>query len=198
MMDQFNGSEKAIDDPYSEIPVLDLGPYLAGEKGALEDIGAKVRHIQETIGFGLSLTRGVLEKLERTYTQLKRFFALPDDEKLRYRINELSVGYVPSKSTKYVTSIINENTKKDLNETLITALERKGDHPLIRKEHVLWDQTSRRDWRDFVKPLSIISRISWLWAENFYQFCGRLDHPKFLMTCLRIQSCGLETHIIQR
>ena len=133
MMDQFNESEKAIDDPYSEIPVLDLGPYLAGEKGALEDIGAKVRHIQETIGFWAVINHGVSwEKLERTYAQLKRFFALSDDEKLRYRINELSVGYVPSKSTKYVTSIINENTKKDLNETLITALERDGDHPLIQ------------------------------------------------------------------
>ena len=132
-MDQFNESEKVIEDPYSEIPVLDLGPYLAGEAGALEDIGAKVRHIQETIGFWAVINHGVSwEKLGRTYAQLKRFFALSDDEKLRYRINELSVGYVPSKSTKYVTSIINENTKKDLNETLITALERDGDHPLIQ------------------------------------------------------------------
>jgi len=132
-MDQFRKSEEVIEDPYSEIPVLDLGPYLAGEKGALEDIGAKVRHIQETIGFWAVINHGVSwEKLGRTYAQLKRFFALSDDEKLRYRINELSVGYVPSKSTKYVTSIINENTKKDLNETLITALERDGDHPLIQ------------------------------------------------------------------
>ena len=132
-MDQFRKSEAVIEDPFSEIPVLDLGPYLAGEKGALEDIGARVRDIQETIGFWAVINHGVSwEKLERTYTQLKRFFALPDDEKLRYRINELSVGYVPSKSTKYVTSIINENTKKDLNETLITALERDGDHPLIQ------------------------------------------------------------------
>ena len=73
-MDQINELEKAIDDPYSEIPVLDLGPYLAGEKGALEDIGAKVRHIQETIGFWAVINHGVSwEKLERTYAQLKRF-----------------------------------------------------------------------------------------------------------------------------
>ncbi len=132
-MNQFTEVEKATGDAYSEIPVLDLGPYLAGEAGALEDIGAKVRHIQETIGFWAVINHGVSwEKLERTYAQLKRFFALSEDEKLRYRINELSIGYVPSKSTKYVTSIVNENTKKDLNETLITALERDSDHPLIQ------------------------------------------------------------------
>ncbi|MGI9570249.1 MAG: isopenicillin N synthase family dioxygenase, partial [Desulfobulbia bacterium] len=41
-------------------------------------------------------------------------------------------GYMPPKSTVYVTSKINENTKKDLNETLILALEREPDHPLIK------------------------------------------------------------------
>ncbi len=57
---------------------------------------------------------------------------LPVEEKMKYKINHLSVGYVPAKSTKYITSIINENTKKDLNETLITALDRPDDHPLIQ------------------------------------------------------------------
>ena len=119
-------------ETYTEIPVLDLGPYMAGEKGALEDIGFKVRDIQETIGFWAVTNHGVSWNiLENTYEQLKRFFALSQEEKLQYRINELSVGFVPPKSTKYITSIINENTKKDLNETLITALERPSDHPLI-------------------------------------------------------------------
>ena len=118
---------------YTEIPVLDLGPYMAGENGALEELGVQVRNIQETIGFWAVINHGVAwKKLEEAYKQLKQFFALPDDEKRRYLINELSIGYVPPKSTKYITSIINENTKKDLNETLITALERPPDHPLIK------------------------------------------------------------------
>lgn len=118
---------------YTEIPVLDLEPYMAGENGALEELGLQVRNIQETIGFWAVINHGVAWKtLEETYKQLKQFFALPDAEKRRYLINELSIGYVPAKSTKYITSIINENTKKDLNETLITALERPPDHPLIK------------------------------------------------------------------
>ena len=46
-------------ETYTEIPVLDLGPYMAGEKGALEDIGFKVRDIQETIGFWAVTNHGV-------------------------------------------------------------------------------------------------------------------------------------------
>ncbi len=132
-MSQADNAQAEVEDAYSEIPVLDLGPYLAGEEGTLEELGEKVRHIQETIGFWAVINHGVSwEKLERVYAQLKRFFALSDEEKLKYRINELSVGYVPPKSTKYVSSIINENTKKDLNETLITALDRPENHPLIK------------------------------------------------------------------
>ena len=120
---------------YSEIPVLDMGPYLAGKPGALEELAAKVRHIQENIGFLVMTNHGFpQEVLDAAYGKLKEFFALPLDEKLKYRINELSVGYIPPKSTIYVTSKFNENTKKDLNETLVLALEREPDHPLIQAE----------------------------------------------------------------
>lgn len=117
----------------SEIPVLDLGPYLKGETGALEELGAKVRHIQQTIGFWAVINHGVnWQLLENAYAQLTQFFALSDEEKNSYRINDLSLGYVPPKSTTYVTSVINENTKKDLNETLILALDRPDDHPMVK------------------------------------------------------------------
>jgi isopenicillin N synthase-like dioxygenase len=70
--------------------------------------------------------------LQAAYGKLKEFFDLPMEQKLNYRINELSLGYVPPKSTVYVSSKINKNTKKDLNETLILALERDADHPLVK------------------------------------------------------------------
>ena len=68
---------------YTEIPVLDLGPYMAGENGALEELGVQVRNIQETIGFWAVINHGVAwKKLEETYKQLKQFFALSDNEKI--------------------------------------------------------------------------------------------------------------------
>ena len=34
-----------------EIPIIDLGPYLAGEEGAREDAAKALRHAFEHIGF---------------------------------------------------------------------------------------------------------------------------------------------------
>ena len=118
---------------YTEIPELDMGPYLAGEKGAREKLAAKLRHIQENIGFMVAVNHGFpWELLEQTVEKLKLFFAKPAEEKLNYKINELSLGYIPPKSTVYVSSVINKNTKLDLNETLNLALERPADHPSIK------------------------------------------------------------------
>ena len=33
------------------LPLIDLGPYFAGEPGALESTAAQLRHICETVGF---------------------------------------------------------------------------------------------------------------------------------------------------
>ena len=41
------GGEKKTE----EIPVLDLGPYVAGEKGAAERLAVELRYAQENIGF---------------------------------------------------------------------------------------------------------------------------------------------------
>jgi len=37
--------------PAAAIPVIDLGPYLAGEPGALDRAAAKLRHALTEIGF---------------------------------------------------------------------------------------------------------------------------------------------------
>lgn len=122
-----------VSDHVSKIPVLDLGPYLSGKEGELERLGEQVRNIQQTIGFWAVINHGVeWNLLENAYAHLARFFALSDTQKNQYRINDLSLGYIPPKSTTYVTSVINENTKKDLNETLILALDRPDDHPLVQ------------------------------------------------------------------
>jgi isopenicillin N synthase-like dioxygenase len=42
-----------------EIPVLDLGPYFAGEAGAREKLVSELRHAQEHIGFYYIVNHGV-------------------------------------------------------------------------------------------------------------------------------------------
>jgi hypothetical protein len=42
-----------------EIPVLDIGPYLAGEAGALERVGAEMRYALENIDFYFVVNYGI-------------------------------------------------------------------------------------------------------------------------------------------
>jgi len=116
------------------IPTLDLGPYLAGSTGARESLALELRRVQENIGFYVVVNHGVPQApIERGYAALREFFALPLEEKLKLKIDERSVGYVPIRSTVYVTSKINKNTKKDLNETITIARERPADDPDIQQ-----------------------------------------------------------------
>ena len=115
------------------IPTLDLGPYLAGSTQARDALAGELRRIQEDIGFYVVINHGVPRApIERAYEALRAFFALPLEEKLKLKINRNSVGYVPVRSTVYVSSIINRNTKKDLNETITIARERAPDDPDIQ------------------------------------------------------------------
>ena len=117
---------------YERIPVLDMGPYLAGAPGAREQLAAEVRHVQENIGFYIVINNGVdFARLDAAYGAFRKFFALPLEEKLTFTIDDTSLGYVPIRSTVYVTSVINKNTKKDLNETLTMAWDRPAYHPAV-------------------------------------------------------------------
>jgi len=117
---------------YERIPILDMGPYLAGVSGAREQLASEIQHVQENIGFSIFINHGVdVDLLDGAYAAFKKFFALPLEEKLKFTIDDTSLGYMPIRSTVYVTSVINKNTKKDLNETLTMARERPDDHPAV-------------------------------------------------------------------
>ena len=119
---------------YDRVPVLDMGPYLADEPGARERLAAEIRHVQENIGFYVVINNGVdFSRLEVAYDALKKFFALPVEKKQNFAVDDTSLGYRPIRSTMYVSSVINKNTKKDLNETLILARERPPDHPAVKQ-----------------------------------------------------------------
>jgi len=110
-----------------EIPILDIGPYLAEEDGALERLAHELRYAQENVGFLFIINHGVpRELIKRAHANLVRFFDLPDDVKCAMP------NYVPPKSTIYVSSTVNENTKPDLNEMLRIVRERPADHPAIK------------------------------------------------------------------
>lgn len=119
--------KRPADDAGTAIPVLDLGPYLAGEAGALERLAGELRHAAEEVGFYIAVNHRVPAALiDRAHENLRRFFALPDEEKRRHK------NYLPPGSTIYVSSTVNDNTQPDLNEMLRIVRERPADHPAIK------------------------------------------------------------------
>ena len=120
--------------PKDEIPIIDVGPYMAGHSGAAEEAAELLRWVQEEIGFYYLVNHGVDEELiQAALGQLKAFYDLPMEEKLKLKVDERSTGYVPIKSTVYVTSDVADNTRKDLNEDISIVRERPANHPGIQE-----------------------------------------------------------------
>src|SRR5262247_1880619 len=78
------------------IPVLDVAPYLSGEVGALERLGAELRWAFEKVGFYYLRGHSIPPSLiDATFAQAARFHALPMKEKLAIAVNADNVGYLP-------------------------------------------------------------------------------------------------------
>src|SRR5215813_10948104 len=71
------------------IPVIDLGPYLADQPGALDHAAAELRHALTEIGFYSIVNHGVPSALiHEVYRQVARFHARPLDEKLKIKLDK--------------------------------------------------------------------------------------------------------------
>jgi isopenicillin N synthase-like dioxygenase len=80
----------------TRIAVIDLGPYLAGEPGALERTGAELGAAAEELGFYFVANHGVPQALiDRVFEQADRFHSLPEERKLEVRVQKKVVGYLP-------------------------------------------------------------------------------------------------------
>jgi isopenicillin N synthase-like dioxygenase len=98
------------------IPVLDLGDYLAGKPGALEKLGAQLRHAQENIGFFYIANHGVPQAvIDRMNAATAAFHALPMERKLAVKIDEDQTGYIPMGGS-VLNSDLKRNNKPDQSE----------------------------------------------------------------------------------
>ena len=112
------------------IPVIDLGPYLAGQPGALDRAAKELRHALTEIGFYFIVNHGVpAAKIAATFEQVKRFHALPVERKLALKIDPNSTGYLPMRGNTLRTSTVQAGTKPNLNEAFFVKREMPADHP---------------------------------------------------------------------
>jgi isopenicillin N synthase-like dioxygenase len=112
------------------IPVIDLGPYLAGATGAQDRAAEQLRFALTEIGFYSIVNHGVPASLVREiYRQVARFHAQPLDEKLKIRLDKHNVGYLPMQGDTLRTSVVETVTKPNMSEALCVARDLPADHP---------------------------------------------------------------------
>lgn len=139
VMNLFRANSPAnMDRALETIPVIDFGPYLQGVDGTLEDLAAKVRVACEEVGFFYLTGHGVPESLvEDTFDAARQFHALPLDEKLRLRLDQYNVGYLPMNASTQRHSTVHKATRPNENESFFVIHDRPADHPDVVSEKPL-------------------------------------------------------------
>ena len=134
-MSESNGANKDIRDaemPSRPLPVMDLGPFFAGEAGALEQLAAEWRAACESLGFMCLVNHGFPDaEIERMEAEVRRFHALPEEEKLMIKVDQHQRGYVPSKATIQMHSKYQDKIKPASVECLVLATDYADDDPNV-------------------------------------------------------------------
>ena len=116
--------------PRRALPVIDLGPYLKGEVGALEQLSHEWRDVCEKLGFLCVINHGIPDELIAEMEAATRaFHALDDEEKLKIKVTDHQRGYIPSRATILKHSSYQTHTKLDTVECMVVATDYPKDHP---------------------------------------------------------------------
>lgn len=121
----------------TRIPVIDLGPYLAGEAGALARTAAELGEASETIGFYFIGNHGVPQSLiDRVFGEAARFHELPLERKLAVQCRDNVVGYLPL-SHQTQRGAYAKGKHPDLSASYYIKRDYPADHP---------DRVAQRPW----------------------------------------------------
>jgi isopenicillin N synthase-like dioxygenase len=142
---------KDFDAAAAIIPVVDYGPYFAGEPGALQRLAQDVHHACENIGFFYALNHGVPQDIiDRGFAASRHFHALPLADKLRLRLNQNNIGYMPMNASVQAASTVHKATKPNQNESFFISHDRAANHPDVLAGTPL---RGRNQWPDGLPEL---------------------------------------------
>lgn len=115
-----------------EIPVLDVGAYVAGDDAAMEQLAADLRFVQENVGFYCIVNHGVsFELIEDAHEQVRALFDLSDEEKADARANYHHQGWWPSRSIVLRWNEMEQERKTASVEGWIFFRERAANDPEV-------------------------------------------------------------------
>jgi isopenicillin N synthase-like dioxygenase len=135
----------------AQIPVIDFGLALTGEPDALRNLAAAVRHACENVGFFYALNHGVPEALiDRAFAASRQFHALPLSAKLKLRLDENNIGYLPINTSVQGASTVHKATRPNQNERFFVSHDRGPEHPDVLTGKPL---RGRNQWPDGLPEL---------------------------------------------
>lgn len=115
---------------FSAIPILDVSGLRSGDAASARQVTDTLRGYLETVGFVYVAGHGIPEdRVQAVREASRRFFALPEDEKLKIRIDRNFRGYLPIASSTIVTSSVAQVSKPNQSESLMLMHEVAADAP---------------------------------------------------------------------
>ena len=121
-----------------KIPVIDLGPYLAGDPAATDATARALGGACETIGFFFVRNHGVDQQvIDRALRECERFHSLPLERKLAVKAVGKIVGYLPLGGQTQRTSVHGKSVVPDRSASFYIRQEFPPDHP---------DRVARKPW----------------------------------------------------
>ena len=114
----------------TDVPVIDLGPFLAGDVAAKRRTAEQLREASEGLGFYFIANHGIQQALiDRTFAEAERFHALPLDEKLPLRVGKSPTGYLPLGGQTQATSVYGKSVHPDRSTSFYIQHEFAPNHP---------------------------------------------------------------------
>jgi isopenicillin N synthase-like dioxygenase len=120
---------KSVEEATGSIPVIDFASAFRGEAGGLDAAVAKVRHACEHVGFFYMAGHGVPQPvIDAAFQAAREFHAMPLEDKMRLKINENNIGYLPVNQSMQRASTVHRNTRPNYNESFFISHDRRADH----------------------------------------------------------------------
>jgi isopenicillin N synthase-like dioxygenase len=108
-----------------QIPVVDLAPFMAGTRAGKDQVAKDIRSAAEDNGFLYIKNHGVpQEAINAAFAASKRFFTIPEADKLAIKINKWHRGYLP-----FNNAVAGEGLKPNLSESFLVGGYLPADDP---------------------------------------------------------------------
>ena len=132
MSDTIQSDRALLEVPRKSLPVLDVGPALAGDHDAIETLADEWRKVWEGVGFLCIVNHGVpSDSIRRMTAEAKRFHDLPRDVKNTIPVTRDQKGYIPSRRGVTTHSEFHKSRRLDTVEALVVATDYPESNPNV-------------------------------------------------------------------